>query len=365
MEESIRLQVIQANRRPGTSPDPDLPPKELKMHVTELRYQDPRTKTYLGSPSLARLPDGALLATHDYFGPGSPHSHENEEYLSGVYRSEDGGETWRSVTLLAGAFWSSLFVHRDAVYLLGTDQAWGSIVIRRSGDGGFSWTTPSDPGNGLLFKAGVYHDPPSYHGAPVPVVHAHGRIFRAFENLTPWEWGPGFHAFVISADEDADLLQAASWTMSDQVALRPEWVPDWGQKFGDVFNGAVRPGWLEGNVVPGPSGELYNILRFNAEPFNDKAAILELSPDGRALTARPDALFVDMPGGCHKFTIRRDPRSGKYLTLSNNNTVPKSTWQRNVLSLSASRDLRRWERCAVVRSDGERVSGEASPQKVG
>ena len=63
------------------------------MRFTELRYQDPVTKTYLGSPSLVRLPGGDLLATHDYFGPGAPLSHEGIPHLSSVYRSADNGVT--------------------------------------------------------------------------------------------------------------------------------------------------------------------------------------------------------------------------------------------------------------------------------
>ena len=51
------------------------------MQFTELRYQDPATKTYLGSPSIVRLANGDLLATHDYFGPGCPLNHESEEHL--------------------------------------------------------------------------------------------------------------------------------------------------------------------------------------------------------------------------------------------------------------------------------------------
>ena len=49
------------------------------------------------------------------------------------------------------AFWSSLFVHRDAVYLLGTSQQYGSIVIRRSDDGGF----PLDPTGGRRQRTAV------------------------------------------------------------------------------------------------------------------------------------------------------------------------------------------------------------------
>ena len=87
---------------------------------------------------------GALLVTHDYFGTGCPRNHEDEESLTSVYRSEDDGATWINVTHVMNAYWSSLFVHGGAVYLLGVSQQYGSIVIRRSDDGGFRWTHPAD-----------------------------------------------------------------------------------------------------------------------------------------------------------------------------------------------------------------------------
>ena len=63
------------------------------MNHVEIKYQPERTLTYLGSPTVARLPDGALLATHDYFGTGCPRNHEAEQGLTSVYRSEDDGAT--------------------------------------------------------------------------------------------------------------------------------------------------------------------------------------------------------------------------------------------------------------------------------
>ena len=57
----------------------------MLMRYTEVKYQPEQSKTFLGSPSLVRLPDGALLATHDYFGPGCPRTHEAEEGLTSVY----------------------------------------------------------------------------------------------------------------------------------------------------------------------------------------------------------------------------------------------------------------------------------------
>ena len=140
------------------------------MDFNEIKFQDAKTQTYLGSPSIVRLADGTLLATHDYFGKGCPLNHENEEHLTSVYRSDNNGETWVNITHIANAFWSSLFTLNGSVYLLGTSQQYGSIVIRRSCDGGYTWTHPKDEKSGLLFRGGPFREPPNYHCAPVPIL---------------------------------------------------------------------------------------------------------------------------------------------------------------------------------------------------
>jgi len=38
------------------------------MKWSQVKYQPERTLTYLGSPSVVRLDDGALLVSDDYFG---------------------------------------------------------------------------------------------------------------------------------------------------------------------------------------------------------------------------------------------------------------------------------------------------------
>ena len=84
------------------------------MKPVQIKYQPERSVTFLGSPSIVRLPDGALLVTHDHFGPGCPRNHEDEESLTSVHRSEDDGATWSNVTHVMNAYWSSLFVHGGA-----------------------------------------------------------------------------------------------------------------------------------------------------------------------------------------------------------------------------------------------------------
>jgi hypothetical protein len=314
------------------------------MDFTEIKYQDPVTKTYLGSPSLLRLGNGDLLATHDYFGPGCPRSHENEEHMLSVYRSRDDGATWANVTHVTGQYWSNLFEHNGAIYLLGTSQQYGSIVIRRSDDGGNTWTHAADEDNGVLFRAGYYHDDPNYHCAPMPVLRKDGWLYRAFEDCRGARWGTGFHSAVIAAREDSDLLKAANWTMSNKVAFDTAWIPsDWPT--------LPVPGYLEGNVVETPEGDIWNILRMNSTPVVDKAVALRVTHEEGEL--RQEFLrIIDLPGGMTKFTIRRDPKTGLYLTICNNNTDPLSPNQRNVLSLYSSPNLLNWtHRKALLKDD--------------
>ena len=328
------------------------------MKFTEVKFQEAATRTYLGSPSIIRLDSGDLLATHDYFGPGCALNHEAEEHLLSVCRSRDDGGSWHNLTHVAGQYWSTLFKHGGGLYLLGTSQQYGSIVIRRSEDGGNTWTHPADEKSGLLFRGGPFREPPNYHCAPVPVLIKDGRLYRAFEDCSPCLWGRGFQALVISAPEEADLLDAANWTMSNKLPFEPEWVPkDWGA--------VENPGWLEGNVLESPDGSIVNVLRFNSTPLVDRAAITSVSDEGRRLSFESPDGFIEFPGGMTKFTIRFDPQTRRYLTLSNNNTDPAYASQRNLLCLNASGDLRHWERRKTLLEDDSDLTHEESMRLTG
>jgi hypothetical protein len=106
---------------------------------------------YLGSASIAVLPDGAYLTKCDEFGPKST---EHQRAVTRVHRSDDRGKTWRPVARIDGLFWANAFTHKDAAYLLGTVKHHGRVVIMRSDDGGHTWTTPSDEQHGLLTTTG-------------------------------------------------------------------------------------------------------------------------------------------------------------------------------------------------------------------
>lgn len=282
---------------------------------------------FVGSPSIARLPDGTLIACHDEFGSGST---QNTSGVTRVFRSTDRGDSWSQSAVVQGAFWSTLFVHQGGLFLLGTSHQYGNPVIRRSVDGGWTWTTPSSAASGLLATDG------NYHGAPVPTVVHRGRLWRAMERRMPGTgWGTNFRAGVISVALDANPLDASQWTISTFLPSDTSWL---GGSFG---------GWLEGNLVVDPSGELVNLLRVDHPVLPEKSAVTRVRADGTALTFDPNSDFIDLPGGAKKFTIRHDPTSGRYWTLANavgadspTGRQPAST--RQSLHLLSSATLREW-----------------------
>ena len=218
---------------------------------------------------------------------------------------------------------------------MGTSREYGEAVIRRSDDRGLTWTEPLDSNSGLLLPGR------KFHCAPVPVIEHDGRIWRAMEDAEgPGGWGKHFRAFMMSAPVGADLLRAESWTSSNPLGSDLSWLDG---MFG---------GWLEGNAVLTPEGEIVDILRVDTRPEPGYAAIVRISEDGNEATFDPETDFIRFPGGAKKFTIRFDPKSKCYWSLTN--WVPpkfdlgQPPRTRNTLALIASTDLRHWDVRAVV-----------------
>ncbi len=309
-------------------------PDHTKVPGVVIAHSPKSSRVFLGSAGIVALPDGTYLAKHDEFGPGST---EKTAAVTRVYRSTDRGRTWEQISRIDGLFWASIFHHRGAVYVMGTTAGHrhGHCVIRRSTDGGRTWTEPKNERSGRLFPD------ISYHTAPVPVIVHQGRIWRAMED----EKGGTrretmFRAFMLSAPEDADLLQASSWTASNALGHDERYL-----------NGNFG-GWLEGNVVVDPEGRIVNVLRVNFRAVPEKAAIIRISADGREASFDSARDFVDFPGGCKKFVIRPDPVGGRYWTISNailpahaGGSVQRI---RNAAVLMSSTDLRTWTAHRVV-----------------
>jgi len=268
---------------------------------------------YIGSPSIARLPDGALVASHDLFGPGP-------QTFTRLFRSEDEGRRWRWLTDLVPAFWGKLFVHQGALYLLATRTEYGDLLLHRSMNGGATWKGPA------------VIAPGRYHKAPVPVIEHRGSLWTCVE-LQTGGWPEGFQSVACSIPLGADPMQPGSWTVSEPLAYDPTWLPEgWEVARKDQ-------GFLEGNAVVALDGRLLNLLRYNTLPYANKAIVLEIAEDGRSQRFER---VIDFPGGMTKFTIMRHPETGVYWSLVNPVTLPGKPNMRSVLSLSSSTDLLNW-----------------------
>jgi hypothetical protein len=308
------------------------PPRVDLVPGVVINHSPASSGQFVGSPGLAVLLNGDYVASHDFFGPKSS---EHVSAVTVVFRSSDQGRTWRRVSEIQGAFWSTLFVHRGGLYLLGTDRHHGNVVIRRSTDGGGTWSEPVDRERGLLRDNG------EYHCAPMPMLEHDGRLWRAMEWRNPPEaWGINYCAGMLSVPVDADLLHADNWVVSNFLPSDRAW------------NGKDMGAWLEGNALVAPSGEVVNVLRVQTNSPDEKAAIVKVSADGRTVSFDPAADFVPFAGGAKKFTIRFDPQTKLYWAIASivpeRHRAEKPGGIRNTLALVSSPDLRQWTTRTVL-----------------
>ena len=304
--------------------------EELPLPGVVINHSPASKGKYLGSPSICILPSGRYVASHDYFGPKTK---EFETAITDIFVSDDKGASWRKTASVRGQFWSTIFCHKGDVYLFGTCRHHGNIVLRKSSDEGESWSNPYDAKNGLIVEG-------EYHTAPTPVIVHKGRIWKAFEYAThkSRKWGERYSAMVISAPENADLLDAKSWQRSNVLYSNKEWL-----------DGEFR-GWLEGNIVYDRANkQLLNILRVGTVKGvgEEHCARVEVSPNGKNISFDVEKGFMPFPGGAKKFTIRYHEGTGKYWTLANttepDKLVLKNDKTRNTLTLCSSEDLISWK----------------------
>lgn len=273
-------------------------------------YEPASTRRYIGSPSIEILPNGSYVASHDFFGPAS---NQDKSSTTRTFRSDDRGLTWRRTAEFQDQFWSNLFFHRGALYLLGTTYEYGRIVIRKSTDGGLTWSQPTY----LTQDTG-------YHTAPVTILQHKGKLWRSFEFHPAGKWG-NFEAFALYAKDKADLMDPKSWTLLPRLKFPKA------QSEGDH--------WLEGNLVVDKKGRLLNMLRVDNL---ERAAITVIDEKNNELKFEKT---IPYPGGAKKFQIRWDKKSKLYWALANpapaGEAKPASI--RNHLVLMTSPDLQTWK----------------------
>ena len=328
-----------------------------------MAYSAPKSGRYLGSPMLVRCADGSLLASHDWYGPGSSEGKVGQTFL---LRSRDEGKSWQPLGEIRaltrpgpddeGVFWNALFRRGDEIFSMGAASGRGPLVIRRSADQGASWTAVDETMGRLL---------PPEHGRPWAngplVAQFDGGFWAVLENQRSAVWADNAIR-VIRADQDADLLKPGSWKHSN--TLKPDFT--W-------LDGTFR-GWLEGSPVATRDGGLLAALRVdnrypNGAGIGGKAALIRIHDGGRdgpRIDFTPRAFnpadpagsgFIDFPGGGVRFIIRHDPQSDRYWSVCNyipprfRNDRYNAERFRGVLALVSSENLADWSVERIVMHD--------------
>jgi hypothetical protein len=279
-------------------------------------------KNSMGDPTMTILPSGDYLAAcRSYFDGKS---------VIRILKSKDKGLTWSYITELPEVGFFNFFILNHSVYIMGTKGGFNEMIVRRSDDEGETWTTPNDSKTGWLTQT------KNYHSASVSTVFHNGRVWRAFEDNIP-KGERFFRAFMMSAPINSNLLDASNWTFSEALPYNNSWLGD----------SVEFKGWFEGNAVVTPDGKIVDILRVETQKYNEMAAIIHFSDDGKKAFFDPKNDIISFPGGEKKFTIQFDSISGKYWTLSN--CIFKEDYGkehggllRNRVVLSYSADLYNW-----------------------
>lgn len=290
------------------------------LHPADTAFQF--SGRYLCSPSLVKLPDGALLASMDVYASKAPQN------LTLIFRSEDNGASWHYLTDLFPCFWGKLFAHQGDVYMLAMSTEYGDLLIGRSTDGGRTFCKPE-----VLFRGSCSYAEKGPHKAPMPVTAHAGRLWTAVDYGA---WSMGGHAScLLSIDENEDLMKAENWALTKPLAYNPDW------------EGAVKGpsrGLLEGSAVVSPAGDIINFLGYRTNdciPDRDRAVMLKGdtdNPENRLAFHK----IVDFYGNRAKFSVLRDEVSGLYFSVVNRLQGANTRGMRNIVSLSASPDLEHW-----------------------
>ena len=268
------------------------------------------SQVWAGTPALARLPSGRLVACYEWFRRGV--DAERIPNQTEILVSDDRGKTWGRTTEI-DIIWPSLFTYGHELYAIGSRRKSREAVITRSSDGGQTFTPEQ-----TLFEG-------RFHNSATHVLIKDSWAYRAYEACEAGAGRSQWRSLVVAGDLSRDLLDRDSWRMSPQLEFPG--VPDLLQQHfyePSVEDKIPETCWLEGNVIA-VRGDIRVVLRttIDAHSTAGLAAICRLEDDGTELRYR-FVQFHPMPGAQCKFSILYDEPSGLFWTTV---TRPTDPWQ--------------------------------------
>ena len=318
-------------------------------YVVVARSPDPMN-VYCFSPGLCVLPNGRLIATMDYSGPGVADYPGRVEFKKGsgryqvgrVFVSDDKGATWREKATVSMLLMRP-FLAGDALYVIGCSPDLG---VARSDDGGETFSE-------------VFHfsENQIWHQAPSNVWYKGDFVYLAYERETdlshPWPMD-GNAPILMRGNVHDDLTKKENWTFANELVFNREIdedaIPEWGIPFHAHVPGGymadTRVGWLETNVVQllkpndvftDPTGHTFHLFCRTSTGLTWPGAMIKVveKEDGTMETTFEYApsgkriLFVPIPGGGDsKFHILFDEKTRIYWLLSNQFTDSMADFNR-------------------------------------
>lgn len=289
---------------------------------------------YLATPSILKTTSGRLLVSHDY--NVSPND------TSAIYKSNDNGQSWVKCQDITGMFWGKLFQYGSDVYIVGVSiYPNGGVSISKSTDNGDTWSTPV---NVIAYlEKGFAHTSSSF-------VIKDGYFVSAFEIMANTGVWAGWHKSVLVFGDLTDLMNPASWSLSNQITFNSALYPATIGKNGtDTKRPATAPtaskGWLEGNIIAKPSGDLMILLRLEQSINSNNAIYLDVTwnsgtPTSSTISSTQN--YIEMPGGNVKFKVLYDATSSLYWAVTNVNKYKWFNDYRMEAHLISSPDLINW-----------------------
>ena len=297
--------------------------------------------SYIGSPNILELPSGNFLATHDIFG-------KSEFGFAMVFISRDKGETWEYQCEMHRLRECKPFLHNGRLLMIASYTR--DIAITESLDEGKTWREPV-----VLLRTDRYFEGKQKSSGQLTesdvIVH-NGRICFS---LDVGAWGltcqEGYSNSIMSAPADCDLFDKDNWDYTPLTSLPLEKIKIPGVQYDYVVA-------VEGNVISGPDGELYDMIRMDHILRKHIAKGDFTVPNNMAALYRFKSVdeplefvqTVDVAVGLRSmFFVQYDKVSGYYFVLGNeckagNETDEPNGTRRCVYTLSASKDLINWRK---------------------
>lgn len=265
---------------------------------------------FYGNPSVCKLSNGNLIASHDEFGSATTFMSSNGG-KSYFYRSTNSGASWAQIATRTGIMGGSVFrlPGSDDLYKIGESHNRGDLVITKSTDGGLAWSVPVDLRTATGSAKYAYQ-------AIQPIIVDGFLIIPISEWDSAAEFPPKRVGAACCAVTD-DLTDAGNWTFATSVS--------------------DATGFLE--FCPVPDGSSWILLGRRPEIHKGVRVAITWDNVTPAITLGTPVIY-DQLGGDVMWEVAYHSTRGKYYAICN----PHTDWdygagdQRNRLELIEATD---------------------------